>query len=132
LRLGQPATELSGGEAQRIRLASELQRIQKGGTLYVQDEPTTGLHPADVEKLILQLDRLAMTGNTVVTIEHEMQVAAISDWVIDIGPGPGRQAGGEWRLGGRGPSPSTKGARLRPICRSFSLFRGNAGYPLRA
>ena len=94
LRLGQPATELSGGEAQRIKLASELQRIQKGDTLYVLDEPTTGLHPADVEKLILQLDRLVTAGNTVVTIEHEMRVAAISDWIIDIGPGAG-EAGGK-------------------------------------
>jgi excinuclease ABC subunit A len=94
LRLGQPATELSGGEAQRIKLASELQRIQKGQTLYVLDEPTTGLHPADVEKLILQLDRLVTAGNTVVVIEHEMRVAAISDWIIDIGPGAG-EAGGK-------------------------------------
>jgi excinuclease ABC subunit A len=93
LRLGQPATELSGGEAQRIKLASELQRIQKGDTLYVLDEPTTGLHPADVEKLILQLERLVVAGNTVVTIEHEMRVAAVSDWIIDVGPGAGEKGG---------------------------------------
>jgi excinuclease ABC subunit A len=100
LRLGQPATELSGGEAQRIKLATELQRILKGDTLYVLDEPTTGLHASDVEKLIVQLDRLVAAGNTVVTIEHEMRVAAISDWIIDIGPGAG-EAGG--RLVACGP-----------------------------
>jgi excinuclease ABC subunit A len=93
LRLGQPATELSGGEAQRIKLASELQRIQKGDTLYVLDEPTTGLHPADVDKLILQLERLVNAGNTVVVIEHEMRVAAVSDWIMDIGPGAGEKGG---------------------------------------
>jgi excinuclease ABC subunit A len=93
LRLGQPATELSGGEAQRIKLATELQRAQTGNTLYVLDEPTTGLHASDVDKLIIQLERLVSAGNTVVTIEHEMRVAAISDWVIDIGPGAGEMGG---------------------------------------
>jgi excinuclease ABC subunit A len=93
LRLGQPATELSGGEAQRIKLATELQRIQRGETLYVLDEPTTGLHPSDVEKLIVQLERLVVAGNTVVTIEHEMRMAAVSDWIIDIGPGAGDKGG---------------------------------------
>src|SRR5690606_31458842 len=76
LRLGQPATELSGGEAQRIKLATELQRVQRGNTLYVLDEPTTGLHPADVERLMSQLDGLVAAGNTVVMVEHDMQVAA--------------------------------------------------------
>jgi excinuclease ABC subunit A len=93
LRLGQPATELSGGEAQRIKLATELQSAQTGNTLYVLDEPTTGLHASDVEKLIVQLERLVAAGNTVVTIEHEMRVAAVSDWIIDIGPGAGEQGG---------------------------------------
>jgi excinuclease ABC subunit A len=93
LRLGQPATELSGGEAQRIKLATELQRIQKGNTLYVLDEPTTGPHPLDVEKLIIQLERLVEAGNTVVVSEHEMRVAAISDWILDIGPGAGAKGG---------------------------------------
>jgi excinuclease ABC subunit A len=93
LRLGQPATELSGGEAQRIKLVSELQRLERGSTLYVLDEPTTGLHPADVEKLIDQLERLVGAGNTVVAIEHDMQVAARSDWIIDIGPGAGEMGG---------------------------------------
>lgn len=79
LRLGQPATELSGGEAQRIKLATELQRMQRGNTLYVLDEPTTGLHPSDVEKLIAQLDGLVEAGNTMIMVEHDMRVVAASD-----------------------------------------------------
>jgi excinuclease ABC subunit A len=93
LRLGQPATELSGGEAQRIKLATELQRSQRGDTLYVLDEPTTGLHAADVDRLMVQLDSLIDTGNTVVIVEHDMCVVAGTDWVIDMGPGAG-EAGG--------------------------------------
>jgi excinuclease ABC subunit A len=93
LRLGQPATELSGGEAQRIKLATELQRLSRGNTLYVLDEPTTGLHPADVERLTGQLDRLVDAGNTVIIVEHDMRVVAGSDWVIDIGPGAGDEGG---------------------------------------
>jgi excinuclease ABC subunit A len=93
LRLGQPATELSGGEAQRIKLATELQRAGNGHSLYVLDEPTTGLHPSDVEKLMGQLNGLVDAGNSVIVVEHDMRVVAGSDWVIDIGPGAGEEGG---------------------------------------
>jgi excinuclease ABC subunit A len=93
LRLGQPATELSGGEAQRIKLATELQRAPRGSTLYVIDEPTIGLHPADVDTLMSHLDALVEAGNTVIVAEHEMRVAAASDWIVDMGPGAGDQGG---------------------------------------
>jgi excinuclease ABC subunit A len=93
LRLGQPATELSGGEAQRIKLATELQRARRGHALYLLDEPTSGLHPADIALLLRQLHRLVEAGNTVVLVEHDLDAVATADWVIDLGPGGG-DAGG--------------------------------------
>ncbi|WP_395020316.1 excinuclease ABC subunit A [Dongia sp.] len=111
LRLGQPATELSGGEAQRIKLATELQRIQHGNTLYVLDEPTTGLHPSDVVRLIEQLRRLVDAGNTVVVVEHDMSLVAAADWVIDIGPGSGDEGGKLVAAGPPAKLAAAKGSR---------------------
>ncbi|NYZ63059.1 excinuclease ABC subunit UvrA [Luteimonas deserti] len=115
LRLGQPATEFSGGEAQRIKLASELQRAQRAGTVYVLDEPTTGLHPSDVDTLMRQLQALVDAGSTVIVVEHDMRVAAASDWIIDMGPGAG-DAGGQVVVAG---TPETvarhRGSRTAPF-----------------
>ena len=93
VKLGQPSTELSGGEAQRIKLAAELSRRSTGKTIYILDEPTTGLHFADVHKLIEILHRLAAGGNTVVVIEHNLDVIKTADYIIDMGPEGGDRGG---------------------------------------
>lgn len=115
LRLGQPATELSGGEAQRIKLATELQRNARGATLYVLDEPTTGLHPRDVDRLLSQLNQLVDAGHTVVVVEHEMRVVAQSDWVIDIGPGAGDLGGKVVACGTPQKVAKSKASRTAPF-----------------
>nr|WP_316934350.1 hypothetical protein [Hymenobacter sp. AT01-02] len=123
LRLGQPATELSGGEAQRIKLATELQRAQRGNSLYVLDEPTTGLHPSDVEKLLAQLHGLVEAGNTVIVVEHDMRVVASSDWVLDIGPGAGDEGGQVVAAGPPHEVARANGSRTAPYLARF--LKGN-------
>ena len=93
IRLGQPSTELSGGEAQRIKLAAELSKRSTGRTIYILDEPTTGLHFADVHKLIEILQRLTDMGNTLVVIEHNLDVIKTADYIIDLGPEGGDRGG---------------------------------------
>jgi excinuclease ABC subunit A len=93
IKVGQPATTLSGGEAQRVKLAKELSRRATGRTLYVLDEPSVGLHAADVHKLIEVLQRLVDAGNSVLIIEHNLEIIKVADWIIDLGPEGGDRGG---------------------------------------
>jgi len=119
LRLGQSGTTLSGGEAQRVKLATELAKKATGRTVYILDEPTTGLHFADIEKLLQVLMKLRDAGNTLIVIEHNLEMIKCADWIIDLGP-EGGQRGGE--LVASGPpeeivdvSASQTGKYLRPL-----------------
>jgi excinuclease ABC subunit A len=117
LTLGQSATTLSGGEAQRLKLSLELGRRQQGGTLYILDEPTTGLHWVDIQKLMDLLFRLRDAGNTIIVIEHQLDVIHLADWIVDLGPGGGRHGGSLVYEGSResieGAANSLTGQSLR-------------------
>ncbi|HMS36634.1 MAG TPA: excinuclease ABC subunit A, partial [Arachnia sp.] len=119
VRLGQPATTLSGGEAQRVKLSAELQKRSTGRTLYVLDEPTTGLHFEDIRRLLAVLQRLVDAGNTVVTIEHNLDVIKSADWIIDMGPDGGSRGGTVVAKGTpeqvAGTPTSATGQFLRPL-----------------
>mgnify|MGYP000849026803 CR=1 FL=1 len=119
LRLGQPATELSGGEAQRIKLATELQKQRRGHTLYILDEPTTGLHPLDVDRLMDHLQELVDDGNTVIAAEHDMRLVARSDWVIDMGPGAGSSGGHIVAAGPPSEVARAAGSRTAPFLKNY-------------
>ena len=131
IRLGQPATTLSGGEAQRVKLATELSKIATGRTLYILDEPTTGLHFHDIELLLTVLHRLRDHGNTVVVIEHNLDVIKTADWIVDLGPEGGAGGG---RIVAEGPpetiaasAKSHTGHYLKPVLDAEILRRAKAG-----
>jgi excinuclease ABC subunit A len=125
MHLGQPATTLSGGEAQRVKLSTELSRRATGKTLYLLDEPTTGLHFADVEKLLQVLHRLVDTGNTVLVIEHNLDVIKTADWIVDLGPEGGHRGG---RIVGEGTPEQV--AAVRGSATGEYLARVLRGEPL--
>ena len=129
VRLGQPAPTLSGGEAQRVKLASELQKRSNGRTIYILDEPTTGLHFEDIRKLLLVINGLVDKGNTVIVIEHNLDVIKTSDWVIDMGPegGSGRRPGG--RRGHPGADRRAPDQLHRPVPDRPGHAGGRAGPP---
>jgi len=137
IRLGQPSTQLSGGEAQRVKLSTELSRRDTGKTFYILDEPTTGLHYADVERLLQVLHRLVDQGNTVVVIEHNLEVLKTADWMIDLGPEGGDKGGYLVATGtpeqlALNPASYT-GQYLRPILEKAGKLRKSPnGRPRRA
>jgi excinuclease ABC subunit A len=130
IHLGQSATTLSGGEAQRVKLASELSRVETGRTVYLLDEPTTGLHFEDVRQLLDVLDRLVDRGNTVVVIEHNTDVMARADWILDLGPGGGEEGGRIVAEGSPEAVAASRGSKtgeaLRPHLKSRSAPQARA------
>ena len=127
IKLGQPATTLSGGEAQRVKLATELGKKLQAKTLYILDEPTTGLHFADIEKLLLLLQRLVDGGSTVLVIEHNLDVIKCADWIIDMGP-EGGDGGGHVIAKGTPEDVATvkgsyTGQYLKPVLQGKSLVQ---------
>ena len=128
VKLGQPAPTLSGGEAQRIKLASELHKRATGNTLYVLDEPTTGLHFEDIRKLLDVLQRLVATGNTVLVIEHNLDVIKTADWIIDLGPEGGDQGGSVIVAG----TPEERRGASRSRIPDGSCRRSSRGCPFAA
>ena len=115
IKLGQPATTLSGGEAQRVKLSAELSKVATGRTLYILDEPTTGLHFADIEKLLEVLQRLVDAGNTVLVIEHNLDVIKQADWIVDLGPEGGDEGGEVIAVGTPEDVAPGRGELHRPV-----------------
>ena len=128
IHLGQPATTLSGGEAQRVKLSTELSRRATGRTVYLLDEPTTGLHFADVEKLLQVLHRLVDQGNSVIVIEHNLDVIKTADWLIDLGPAGGARGGEVIALGTPEQVSATEGSATGEYL--GRVLRGEALIPL--
>ena len=130
VRLGQPATTLSGGEAQRVKLSSELQKRSTGRTVYVLDEPTTGLHFEDIRKLLGVLSSLVDKGNTVLVIEHNLDVIKTSDWIIDMGPEGGSRGGMVDLRGHARAGRGRRGQLHRAVPRALAGRRSNRLRPL--
>jgi excinuclease ABC subunit A len=132
LTLGQSATTLSGGEAQRIKLSLELSKRQQGSTLYILDEPTTGLHWTDIQKLMDLLFRLRDAGNTVIIIEHNLDVINLADWLIDLGPGGGRDGGDLIYAGPRAGLEACAASRTGAALQRWRQVGAHAGRGSRA